>query len=84
MSTSVKTRSMSFSIKTSVLDSLTKYCNERGCSRSWFMSKALESYLQKCLEDKDDYDDAVGAWNEFEKSDRKTYTAEEVFAKAGL
>lgn len=82
--TAVKTRPMSFSIKTTTLDSLTKYCKERGCSRSWFMSKALETYLAECLEDKDDYETAAAAWEEFEKSGGKTYSAEEVRKELGL
>jgi len=80
----VLTKPMSFSIRTDVLDALTSYCKERGCSRSWFMTKALEHYLVECLEDKEDYELAATAWNEFLKSGKKGYSAEEVFAKAGL
>ncbi len=80
----VLTRPMSFSIRTEVLDALTKYCNERGCSRSWFLTKALENYLTVCEEDKEDYEAAASAWDEFVKSGRKAISAEEVFAKAGL
>ena len=79
----VLTKPMSFSIRTDVLDALTSYCKERGCSRSWFMTKALEHYLVECLEDKEDYELAAAAWNEFLKSGKKGYSAEEVFAKAG-
>lgn len=80
----VLTRPMSFSIRTDVLDALTSYCDERGCSRSWFMTKALENYLVECQEDKEDYETAAAAWNEFLKSGKKTVSAEDVFAKAGL
>lgn len=80
----VKTRPMSFSIKTTVLDALTKYCQERGCSRSWFMSQALETYLNECLEDKEDYETAAAAWAEFEKSGGKTYSSEEIRKELGL
>jgi len=36
------------------------------------------------LEDRDDYETAVAALEEFEKGDRKTYTLEEVYAEADL
>lgn len=48
------------------------------------MNKAAEFYLNECLEDKADYEAAVAAWSEFEKSGKKTHSADEVFAKAGL
>lgn len=75
---------MSFSINSDVLDKLTSYCEERGCSRSWVMSRALEAYLAQCIEDKTDYEIGACAWKEFEQSDEKTYSAEDVFAEAGL
>ncbi len=80
----ILTKPMSFSIRTDVLDALTAYCNERGCSRSWFMTKALENYLIECQEDKEDYETAASAWNEFLKSGKKAVSAEDVFTKAGL
>lgn len=81
---SVKTRPMSFSIRTDTLDALTTYCKERGVSRSWFMSKALDNYLRECLEDKEDYETASAAWEEFEKSGGKTYSSEEIRKELGL
>lgn len=82
--TKVLTRPMSFSIRTDVLDALTKYCNERGCSRSWFLTKALENYLAVCEEDRDDYETAAAAWNEFVKSGKQAISAEEVRKELGL
>jgi hypothetical protein len=48
------------------------------------MNKAAESYLAECLEDKADYDDAAAAWDEYEKSGSKLYSAEEVRRELGL
>lgn len=81
---SVAVRSMSFSVKTDVLDRLTAYCKERGCSRSEFVSKAVNAYLAEYLEDEADYEDAVAAWNEFEESGGASYSAEEVRKELGL
>lgn len=81
---SANVRSMSFSIKADVLEKLTAYCNERGCSRSWFMSNALEAYLAECMEDKEDYETAAAAWNEFNKGDKKTYTSDALRREFGL
>ncbi len=77
-------KSISVSFKPDIFNKINSYCAQRGCTRSWFINKAAELYLAECLEDKADYDAAVSAWNEFEESDRKTYTSEEVFAEAGL
>lgn len=75
---------MSLSFQPEMFSRITDYCAERGCSRSWFMNKAAEFYLNECLEDKADYEAAVNAWSEFEKSGKKARSAEEVFSKAGL
>ena len=40
--------------------------------------------MLECLEDQEAYKTAVAAWDEFEKSGRKSVPAEDVFAKAGL
>lgn len=77
-------KAMSLSFKPEIFNSISDYCSSRGCSRSWFMNKAAELFLNECLEDKADYEDAVAAWAEFEKSGKKGYSAEEVFAEAGL
>ena len=79
-----KAKSMSVSFKPDMFQKINDFCNYRGCSRSWFMNKAAELFLNECLEDKADYEDAVAAWAEFEKSGKKGYSAEEVFAEAGL
>lgn len=81
---SVKTKSMSFSVKADTFNVLTDYCKERGISKSYFMSEALENYLRECLEDKEDYEAAATAWNEYEKSGEKGYSADEVRKELGL
>ena len=68
----------SFSIRPDIINTVNKYCDEQGISRSYFITKALESYLKECLEDKADYERAVNAWEKFTKSDGKTYTSDEL------
>ena len=79
-----KAKGMSVSFKPDMFQKINDFCNYRGCSRSWFMNKAAELFLNECLEDKADYESAAAAWAEFEKSGKKGYSAEEVFAEAGL
>lgn len=80
-SSKVKTVSVCFNQK--MFDKINSYCAARGCSRSWFMSKAAELYLKECLEDKEDYEIAVKAWKDFEKDGLKI-SSKELFEKAGL
>lgn len=75
---------MSLSFQPNLFNRITDYCSERGCTRSWFMSKAAENFLSECLEDKEDYEAAASAWADFEKSGKKSHSADEVFSKAGL
>ncbi len=49
-------------------------------SRSYFVKKALERYL----EDEEDYIDAVAAYEEHLRSGGRTYTAEEIVELHGL
>lgn len=77
-------KSMSVSFKPDLFSRINSYCAERGCSRSWFINKAAELYLNECLEDKADYETAAAAWAEFEKNGGKTYTSEELRAEFGL
>ncbi len=79
-----KAKSMSVSFKPDMFQKINDFCNYRGCSRSWFMNKAAELFLNECLEDKADYESAAAAWAEFERSGKKGYSAKEVFAEAGL
>lgn len=81
---SEKAKSMSISFKPDTLQRINDFCNYRGCSRSWFMNRAAELYLNECLEDKADYEAAVAAWAEFEKSGRKTFSSNDVRKKLGL
>lgn len=75
---------MSLSFKPEIFNSISDYCSSRGCSRSWFMNKAAELFLNECLEDKADYEAAAAAWTEYEKSGFKSYTLDEVSKKLGL
>ena len=75
---------VSFSIKSNVLEALTEYCGERDVSRSWFMNRALENYLQECLEDKEDYETAAKAWKKFAQGNGKTYSSDELRTEFGL
>lgn len=84
MQTNRVAKSMSISLMPDMLSKINNYCAERGCSRSWFVNKAVELYLNECLEDKADYETAVAAWVEFEKSGKKGYTADEVRKELGL
>lgn len=79
-----KAKSMSVSFKPAMFQKINDFCDYRGCSRSWFMNKAAELFLNECLEDKADYEDAVAAWAEFEKSGFKSYTLDEVSKELGL
>ena len=42
---------MSLSFQPEMFNRITAYCAERGCSKSWFMSKAAELFLNECLEE---------------------------------
>jgi predicted DNA-binding protein len=75
---------MSLSFQPEMFNRITAYCAERGCSKSWFMNKAAELFLNECLEDKADYETAAAAWAEFEKSGKKGYSLEEVSKELGL
>ena len=79
-----KVKSMSVSSQSDIFMRINSYFAERGCSRSWFINKAVETFLAECLEDKADYETAVEAWAEYEKSGFKSYSADEVFKEAGL
>ncbi len=78
-----KPKTMSVSFQPSVFNQINSICAERGCTRSWLVNKAVEQFLKESFEDKDDYEIAVTAWKEYEKNG-KSYSAQEVFAEAGL
>lgn len=59
---------------------LQKFCETDERSKSWFVKKALQTYL----EDLEDYRIGVNALEEFEKGDRKTYSLDEVAAECGI
>lgn len=75
---------MSVSFKPEMFEKIDRYCSERGCSRSWFVNRAVELFLMECLEDKEDYKTAEKAWNDYVASGEKGIPAEEVYKKLGL
>lgn len=77
-------KTISFSCNPELYRTMTNYISDRGCSRSWFLSKALESYLAECLEDKEDYETAVAAYERFEKSGEKGIPLEEARKRLGV
>lgn len=79
-----KARSMSFSIKPELYNQINSFCSEQGCTRSWFITQAINQYLLESLEDKRDYEDAVRALKKFEKSNKKTYSTAELRKEFGL
>ena len=84
MAVLAKAKSMSVSFKPDMFQKINDFCDYRGCSRSWFMNKAAELFLNECLEDKADYEAAVEAWADYEKSGKKSFSSADVFAEAGL
>ena len=84
MAVLAKAKSMSVSFKPDMFQKINDFCDYRGCSRSWFMNKAAELVLNECLEDKADYEAAVAAWADYEKSGKKSFSSADVFAEAGL
>jgi RHH-type rel operon transcriptional repressor/antitoxin RelB len=61
-------------------DRLDRLVNTSNRSRSYFVKKALERYL----EDEEDYAEAVAAYEEHIRSGGKTYTLEEMTERYGL
>lgn len=80
----INAKSMSFSTTKEMANAIDSICNEKGWTRSWFISTAIKNYITECLEDKSDYNDAVSAWKKFENSSKKTYTSEELRKEFGL
>ncbi|EPF46075.1 hypothetical protein HMPREF1222_02165 [Treponema vincentii F0403] len=78
------TVSMSFSAKPQLFNQVDALCKVRGCTRSWFLNKAVERFILECLEDQEDYETAAAAWAEFQKGDKKTYSLDEVREKLDL
>lgn len=77
-------RSMRFSATPQLFEQVETICAQRGCTRNWFLNQAVENYIAECLEDKADYEAAIAAWEEYEKSGFKSTTAASVFEKAGI
>lgn len=77
-------KSMSVSFKPDLFEKIDNYCEQRGCTRSWLINKAVSMYLSECLENIADYNAATKAWEEYEKDGKKSFSAADVFAEAGL
>ncbi|MGI5090730.1 hypothetical protein ABK01_04260 [Treponema sp. OMZ 305] len=78
------TVSMSFSANPQLFNQVDSLCKSRGCTRSWFLNKAVERFIRECLEDQEDYETAAAAWAEFERTGGKTYSSEELRKEFGL
>jgi hypothetical protein len=78
------TKVMSLSVQSDMFNRITEYCSVRGCSRTWFMNKAAEMFLNECLEDKADYETAVAAYERFEKSGEKGISLDDLREKLGV
>ncbi len=60
---------------------LTKLCEAEERSKSFFIKKALEQYLEEKKQDLADYQQAKILFEEFKKSGEKGISYEEVFKK---
>lgn len=80
MTNKVPVKEIRVCLPENLLNALSDYCSQKGCSRSSFIRKAIEQYL----EDQEDYEEAVEAWKEVERGKQKTYSSEEVFKELGL
>ncbi len=67
----INAKSMSFSTTKERANTIDSICNEKGWTRSRFISTAIKNYITECLEDKSDYNDAVSAWKKFENGSKK-------------
>ena len=76
-------KNISVSLKEDLIADLMQICNERGCSRSWFIQKAVRQLIEEWREEKRDYEESVADWEEFEKSGSKGYTSEELRKELG-
>lgn len=79
-----RAKSMSVSFKPALFRQIDSICEKRGCSRSWFINRAVEKFMLECLEDQEDYEIAAAAWAKFEKSGGKTYSSSELREEFGL
>lgn len=77
-------KTVSFSTNPNLVEKLDAYCSNRGCSRSWFLTQALDEYLKECLENQEDYVVAAAALRKFEEGNGKTYTTAELRKEFGL
>ena len=57
MTNKVPVKEIRVCLPENLLNALSDYCSQKGCSRSSFIRKAIEQYL----EDQEDYEEAVEA-----------------------
>lgn len=74
----------SVSIKPDKFAKVSAICAERGCSKSWFINRALDLFIAECMEDKADYETAASAWKEFEESGEKGISIDELRKKLNV
>lgn len=53
-------------------------------SQNKFVEMALKSYIAEMIEDAQDYEEAVEAWNEYVAGGKRGYTMEEINKKYGI
>ncbi len=75
---------MSFSLQPDVYQKVNDYCSKRGCTRSWFINKAITAYLNQSFEDSDDYNSAVAPLTEAKKSNKKNHSLSDIQRKLEL
>lgn len=79
MTNKVSVKEINVCLPEDLLNAVSAYCSQKGCTRDSFIMEAIEQYL----EDQEDYEEAVEAWKEGKKTG-VYYTAEEVFKELGL
>lgn len=72
---------ISAQIPTKLDKELNKLCQAEERSKSFYIKKALEQYLEEKLQDMADYQEAKKLYEEFKKSGEKAIPYEEVFKK---
>ena len=75
----MSTINISAHIPTTLSDKLEKVCKLEERSKSYYIKKSLEQYLDKRLEDIEDYHDANESYIEFKKSGKESASLDEVF-----
>jgi RHH-type rel operon transcriptional repressor/antitoxin RelB len=75
----MSTINISAHIPATLSDKLEKVCKLEERSKSYYIKKSLEQYLDKRLEDIEDYHDANESYIEFKKSGEESVSLDGVF-----